>query len=234
MKKLFTLSFFFLFVFSVYAQKKTYFTSGGEMAFSFANIEQNGNSHESTIRWAPVFNIQTMFNMDMNKHIGVFTGIALRNVGYINNHFKGIESAHPGVEYTYKKKFRSYNVGIPLGIKLGNLGGAFVYGGYEIEFALAYKEKTYDGGDKISKVTGWFSNREEMIQHGFLIGINFPYGANLKFKYYLSNFHNENYVDGSGNKPYAGLKANIFYFSLCTNLFTDFHYSAPTKAEQVY
>jgi hypothetical protein len=157
-----------------------------------------------------------MLNKDFNKSFGAFTGLALRNVGYITSDYKD-----PSNDLSYKKKFRSYNLGIPIGLKVGNLDKTFFYGGYEIEFAIAYKEKTYEDGDKTDKITGWFSSRQEVFQHGFLAGIQFPYGANLKFKYYLSEFHNRDYVNNAGIKPYGELKSNIYYFSLCFFLFRD-------------
>lgn len=192
---------------------KAYVTSGGELIFSLASIEQNGNNESSTLRFSPVVNLQIMVNKDLSKNFGLFAGLALRNVGYIMNDY--IDSN--GLEY--KKKFRSYNIGIPFGFKVGNLDKTFLYAGYEIEFPITYKEKTYDGGDKIDKITGWFSNREESFQHGFLVGVQLPYAVSLKFKYYLSEFHNRDYATNAGVKPYAGLKSNIYYFSLSFFLF---------------
>jgi len=69
-----------------FSQSKTnrseaYITSGGELIFSFANVEQNGNSESSTMRFSPVFNLQVMVNKDLNKNFGVFTGLSVRNVG---------------------------------------------------------------------------------------------------------------------------------------------------------
>jgi len=52
-----------------------------------------------------------------------------------------------------------------------------------------------------------------------MAGIQFPYGANLKFKYYLSEFHNQDYMNGAGVKPYAGLSSHVYYFSLSFFLF---------------
>ena len=198
------------------SQKKSYFTTGGEMIFSFANIE-SVNSHQNLMRWSPVFNIQTMLNYDMSDRLGLFTGLAIRNVGYIIDDYK--TNLVPAT--TVKKKFRSYNLALPVGIKIGNLAKTFLYAGYEIELPISYKEKTFDGGDKIDKITGWFSDRQELFQHGFLVGIQFPRTVSLKFKYYVSEFHNQQFVDGSGNRPYAGLKSNIFYFSLSSFLFRD-------------
>jgi len=195
---------------------KSYVTSGGELIFSLANIEQNGSNENSTLRFSPVVNFQVMLNKDMSKKFGLFTGLGVRNVGYIINDYKNPDTS---VNVSYKKKFRSYNVGIPVGFKVGNLDKTFFYAGYEVELAVAYKEKTYEGGDKIDKITGWFSSRQEIFQHGFLAGIQFPYGANLKFKYYLSEFNNRDYVNNAGAKPYSQLKTNIYYLSLCFFLF---------------
>jgi hypothetical protein len=202
------------------SQKRRYTTAAAETIFSFANIDDKGSSEGSTIRYAPVINIQTYYNSDVNSHVGFFIGLAFRNVGYIYDNYK-TTTLPMG---TYKKKFRSYNIGVPAGIKLGNLDRTFFYAGYEVELPVLYKEKTFDGGDKIEKITGWFSDRQELFQHGFFTGVEFPYGFNLKFKYYLSEFHNQDFTDGAGNKPYAGLKANIFYFSLSFFLFKDFKY----------
>jgi hypothetical protein len=211
-----------LIIVSLQGQSKTYVTTGGEMIFSFADIENNGVSDESILRWAPVFNIQSMLNADMSNNIGLFTGLAVRNVGYIYGNY-----TDPATDAVYKKKFRSYNIGIPVGIKIGNLDKMFIYGGYEVEFPFLYKEKTFDSGDKINKTTGWFSDRQEPIQHGFLVGIQFPYGMNVKFKYYLSEFHNQDYVDAAGFKPYEGLHSQVFYFSLSYLMFRnlDFYYN---------
>ena len=200
-------------------KSKAYVTTGGELIFSFANVDQHGNSLSSTMRFSPAVNLQVMVNKDINKNFGLFTGLALRNVGYITKDY-----IDPSDSLSYKKKFRSYNLGLPVGFKVGNLEKTFFYAGYEIEVAMSYKEKTYIGGDKTDKITGWFSDREEIFQHGFLVGVQFPYGTNLKFKYYLSEFHNQDFTDNAGIKPYSGLKANIFYISLNFFLFKNFHF----------
>lgn len=197
---------------SAKSQSKPYVTSGGELIFSFASIDDNGRDESSALRFAPIINLQSMLNKDMSPKFGVFTGLAVRNVGYIykNYTFNGV---------TNEKRFRSYNLALPVGIKIGNLDKLFLYGGYEVELPFLYKEKTYSGGDKTNKITGWFSNREEQFQHGFLVGIQFPYGMNLKFKYYLSEFHNQGFTEANGDKPYAGLHSQVFYFSLSAYLF---------------
>ena len=206
-----------LFAVSGFSQSKGYWSSGGEMLFSFASISDNGVSEGSTLRWAPVINLQGRYNYDFGKNVGIFTGLGVHNVGYIYNNYK--ERTAEGL--TYKKKFRTYNIGLPLAIKIGDMDNLFFYGGYEIEVPFVYKEKTFDGGDKIEKITGWFSNRTQTFQHGFIAGVQFPYGFNVKFRYYMSEFHNQNFTESNGVKPYSGLESHIMYFSVGYNLAWD-------------
>jgi hypothetical protein len=203
---------------SVYSQSSpAYYSFGGEMIFSWADMEYKGQEVNSLMRWTPFVNLQSFINKDFSPHLGIFSGLAFRNVGYIFEDYQNPTNN----QVINKKKFRSYNLGIPVGFKIGNLSKLFFYGGYEVEFPFIYKEKTFDDGDKIDKITGWFSSRTENFQHGVLAGIQFPEGINLKFKYYFSEFHNQEFTDSAGVKPYAGLKSNIFYFSLSYAMFQD-------------
>lgn len=212
-----------------FSQKKdnTYFTSGGELIFSFADVDYLGASKGTNLRFSPFFNVQTAYNIDMSDNVGFFTGLSIRNVGYILPNYRNPLQPLSN----FKKKFRSYNLGLPVGFKVGNLNRVFFFAGYEIELPIHYKEKTFDGGDRINKTSGWFSNRQQLFQHGAFAGFQFPYGLSLKFKYYFSEFHNQDFVDGIGTKPYAGLKANIFYFSLSSFLLRDFKYSTSQPAK---
>ena len=211
-------SFCTLFAVSGFSQSKGYWTSGGEMLFSFANITDNGVGESSTLRWAPVFNLQGRYNYDFGKNVGIFTGLGVHNVGYIYDNYQERTNIEGAMGNYYKKKFRTYNIGLPLAIKIGDMDNLFFYGGYEIEVPIVYKEKTFDGGDKIEKITGWFSNRTQTFQHGFIAGVQFPYGFNVKFRYYMSEFHNQNFTESSGVKPYSGLESHIMYFSVGYNL----------------
>src|SRR6185436_16490288 len=69
-------------------KSKAYVTTGGELIFSFANAEQNGNSLGSVLRFSPIFNLQVMVNQDVNRNFGLFTGMSVRNVGYITDDYK--------------------------------------------------------------------------------------------------------------------------------------------------
>jgi len=191
------------------AQDKFYTTVGSEMIFSFATIDDNGNSNGNIMRWSPVFNLLFYGNYDVNKNFGLLFGAAIRNVGFIYNVQDGTGT---------KKKHRNYNFAIPVGFKVGNMKKGFFFAGYEIEFPFAYKEKTFINEQK-TKFTVWFSKRTPAYYHTVYAGIQFPYGISLKFKYYLSEFFNQNYTENDGNQPYKGLEVNVFYFSLSTSLF---------------
>jgi hypothetical protein len=216
----------------VFAQSdKFYTTSGGEMIFSFATIDDGGSESGNIIRWSPVFNFQNLANYDVNRNIGFFTGFNIRNVGFIYDNYTA-----PAATNTVKKKFRNYTAGIPVGFKIGRLDKIFFYGGYEIEFPFNYKEKTFENERKTDKFNVWFSSRVPAIYHTVLAGIQFPRGANLKFKYYLTNFHNKDFTeklsDGTIVKPYEFLNANVFYISLNFSLFRDtefYNYKKPDE-----
>lgn len=201
------------------AQKDSYVTSGLELIFSWAEITQNNTGQSPGFRFAPVINIQSMYHVDFSPKFGVYTGLAVRNVGYIYPSYPIVSTTPSGtVNATLEKRFRSYNLGVPLAFKLGNLKKSFIYGGYEFELPFVYKEKTYENDDK-KKIVEWFSSRQQSFYHSVLVGIQFPYGMNLKFKYYLTEFHNQNYANSDGTKPYAGLQSNVFYISLNSYLF---------------
>jgi hypothetical protein len=199
---------------------KIYTTTSGELIFSFASINDAGDEDGSIMRFSPVINIQNWLNYDKSEKLGFFTGLSVRNVGFIYD-----------VDETTRKKYRTYNVGIPVGVKIGNLSDKFVFFGYELEIPVNYKEKTFIDEDKDDKKNIWFTDRVPTVNHSLMAGIQLPYGATIKFKYYLTNFFDEDFTasDGQGGtyKPYENLDVNIFYFSLSFGLLknTSFYYN---------
>jgi hypothetical protein len=204
------------------APKSVYTTTSGEIIFSFANINYKGNEEPSVIRFSPVFNFQNWVHFDKSENFGVFTGFSVRNIGFIYD-----VPDQPGV----RMKHRTYNFGIPVGIKIGNLSDKLIFAGYELEIPFNYKEKTFINGDKTDVRSIWFSNRVNTFNHSLMAGVQLPYGATLKFKYYLTNFFNRDFEqsDGQGGitRPYVNSDYNVFYFSLSFALLknTDFYYT---------
>ncbi len=199
-------------VFQIDAQS-FYTTSSGELILSLADINSGDQPKpQNIVRFSPWFNVQMLGNYDFNKNLGMFFGLNVRNVGYI---------AQDNTTQI-KKKYRVYDMGIPIGLKLGVLDRFFIYGGYEFELPFNYKEKTFESEVKTDKFNVWFSDRVPTFYQAVFVGLQFPYGANLKFKYYLTPFHNTDYVeivDGIESKPYEHLETHVFYLALTFTMF---------------
>jgi hypothetical protein len=210
---------------STYGQLKSYASTSGELIFSFARIEKDDANVESNLRWSPVFNWQGIMNFDLGKNFGFFYGAALRNVGFIYS-----------INTDTLKKYRTYNFGIPVGVKLGKMAGNFIWGGYEFEMPFHYKEKTFVGERRADRFGVWFSNRVNWYTQSLFVGINFKGGLNLKFKYYLDNFFNQAFTENTGGqtiRPFKELNVNVFYIALDYNVFKDVKKSTSTPKRPV-
>jgi len=203
------------------AQKRTYTTTGGELIFSFANININGADVSSTIRFSPFFNVQSQVHHDLSDKFGILTGFNIRNVGFIFD-----DPVAPGTYY----KTRNYTVGLPIGIKVGRMDGRFIFGGYEIELPFNYKQKTFVNDEKVDKFDEWFSKRVPTFYHSVFLGFGLAEGAQLKFKYYLTNWFRKDYTDGTGAQPYANFDANVFYFALTFQILKGRHFYYSEKS----
>ena len=217
---------FFLFQIGMQAQvtpPKSYITSGTEFIFSWASIDNDGVEGGNIMRFTGWLHLQGLYHRDFGQAFGIITGLALRNVGFI------YENPETGVKW----KYRNYNVGIPVGIKLGNMSKMYAYTGYEIEFPVNYKQKKFVNERLEDKFNVWFSDRTPALYHTLFLGVKFKYGLDLKFKYYLTGFFNQDYSevnnDGVTEYPYQGLDVQIFYVSLNINLFRDAHFRYSRK-----
>ena len=203
--------------------QKTYTTTGGEWIFSFADVKIGGASAANTIRFSPFFNIQTQVHHDLSDRFGILTGFTLHNVGFIMD---------DPIDKSIYYKFRNYTIGIPLGIKVGDMDGKYFFAGYEIELPFNFKQKTFVNEEK-TKYDEWFSSRTPTFYHTLFFGVNLYSGAQLKFKYYLNNWFNKDYTtnDASGAliKPYATTEVHVFYIALTFQILrgTHFYYQKP-------
>lgn len=189
--------------------KKFYSTTGGEIIFSWADVTKADEPASAVVRFSPVFNFQYQLNRDFGNHVGLLTGANIRNIGFIFDDPTTINTRY---------KARSYTLGVPIGLKLRNMDGSCIFGGYEIEFPFNYKEKKFVNEVKVEKNTSWFSDKTPVFYQSFFVGFKSVFGAQLKFKYYMTNFFNKDYSadDGSGNlvHPYKDINANVMYVSL--------------------
>lgn len=206
---------------ATYAQetvKSSYFSGGSEIAFTTPLLDVNGSDKGAVVRFAPVVNVQRYLNKDMSDKFGLFFGLSVGNVGFI----------YDVPESDYRYKYRTYNLGLPVGIKLGTMNGGLFFAGYSFEWPFNYKEKEFLNEEKEDKTVVWVSDRNETIQQAVMAGFQLGNGSCIKVKYYFTNFHNEDFsetrnIDGVdvSVKPYEGLKANILQLSLGFALFKD-------------
>ena len=92
----------------------------------------------------------------------------------------------------------------------------FLYGGGEYEYMFHYKQKLFLEDNK-TKFKEWGSDRVNSFIPSFFVGVQFPHGINLKFKYYLDDFLNKDFTgtDFGYNVDYSQFeKSRIWYLSL--------------------
>lgn len=186
-------------------ENSLYVTSYFEFPFTWSNASDNGQDLDGTLRFTPFFNFGNNLNLDFSGKAGAYLGWNIHNTGFIYDE-----------DENTRKKVRNYYLGIPVGLKFGDMTSTYFYGGYEIEFPFNYKEKTFINEQK-TKFSTWFSDRSA-LQQSVTACVQFPYGTGLKFKYYFTNFYKQSYTEsdglGSTVKPYENFNANIFMVSL--------------------
>lgn len=207
-----------------YKPSKFYTSSALDGAiFSSALVTRPGKDNElSTLRFTYIFNFGVNFNYDFNKYIGLYTGVGIKNIGFIDKIG----------DSTIKR--RVYTIGAPLGIKIGNLKKrkfGFIGGGVDIPFN--YREKAFiKRGDK-EKFNEWFSDRTPLVLPYVFAGVSMDPGITLKLQYYPTNFMNTDFTEttpsGITFKPYAGYKVNLILVSLGF----DIHYTKQGKPKSV-
>ena len=196
--------------------KRSYTTWGGDgPLLSFGHdIRESGSHVRSVPRFTFFFNIGHNYNYDFGRNVGFFTGLNLKNIGLITKDDKD----------SVKLKRRVYTLGVPVGLKIGDLRkGFFFFFGGAYDLAFNYKEKKFINGDKKEKFNEWFSDRTPLLMPSLFAGIRMHPGFGLKVQYYPKNFFNKEYKEtgnSSGNTyPYQNLDAKMFFVTLSY----DFH-----------
>lgn len=205
-----------------------YKTNGGELIFSFVDMENGGEDISNIPRFSAFFHVGQKWHFDFGNNFGAFTGYGIRNVGFITENdgiredeFEDFWEKLESDEEEIRVKRRSYSLGVPLALKLGNFRrGAYVFGGAELELMFNYKAKLFEDGDKEEKFNEWFSDRTNLLNPSVFGGVQFPGGVNLQFRYYLLNFLNQDFtqrVDGD-EKPFQNVDSRMFYISIFFNI----------------
>jgi hypothetical protein len=206
-----------------FAQGRIYRSGGGEIILSGADVRFNNTQVNNNMRFTLFFHTQQMVNFDLTNFLGLYTGLAIRNVGlitedlYQNVGFSGIDNTHPNWNKSTKIKRRSYSLGFPLAVKLGAIKKQyFLYAGGEYEWMFHYKQKLFIDNNK-TEYKEWGSDRVNPWIPSVFAGVQFPGGLNLKVKYYLDDFLNTDFVgrDFGEDVDYSQFESTgIWYISL--------------------
>lgn len=204
--------------------KNIYMSTGGEIILSGADVNFNGTDVNTNMRFTLFFHVQQQINFDLSNNLGLYTGLAIRNVGlimedYYQNVGYDVDQTDPNYNKNTKVKHRSYALGFPIAIKLGSFdNNFFVYGGAEYEWMFHYKQKKFIDGEKY-KFKEWTSDRVNPWIPSWFAGVQFPGGFNLKFKYYMNDFLNKDFTgrDFGEDVDYSQFESTgIWYISLST------------------
>lgn len=219
-------SLFAIFVSNAKAQTDVYSISSGELLFQWGDMEFTDAYKEanpdnellvSPMRFTMFFHLGYNLHVDFSDKFGIYSGFGLRNVGLISN--ERIKDADDIIQ-DYKFVRRSYNLGVPFALKLGSFeNNTYFFVGGEVELQFAYKEKYWNSHSRSgtkSKNSEWFGDQTNTIVTSGFVGFQFPYGVNIKFKYYFDDFLNHDY-----KKPNNALSdltryetSQLMYFSL--------------------
>jgi hypothetical protein len=156
-----------------------------------------------TLRFSYFLNLGLTFNYNFNRHIGVYTGVDIKNIGYIET------------TNGYTNKRRTYTIGVPLGIKIGNMATkrAYVFLGGGTDIPFQYKEKIFQIKSQKTKINEWFSSRTPAVMPYVFAGLAINHGYTFKLQYYPANFMNPDFKDSKGNQPYFGTEVHLILFS---------------------
>jgi hypothetical protein len=180
-------------------------TSLDGLIFSTALIENNNSTTWGTLRFTAVFNLGLTFNLNLSRRFGLYSGLDVKNIGFITGDTMGGTS-----------KFRTYNVGIPIGIKIGDMlpRRSYIFLGGGVDAPVNYKEKHFVSRAQKTKSTEWFSDRTPAIMPYVFAGAAI-YGFTLKIQYYPNNFFNPDFTSNN-SQPYATNDVHLLLFSVGT------------------
>ncbi len=174
-------------IFSVAAlQHQQYAINGDPLGMS--------NTTYSTLRFSYIINFGLTFNYNFNRHVGVYTGIDMKNIGFIEKLSSGMT-----------RKQRTYNLGVPVGIKIGNMADrrGYIFLGGGIDAPFNYRQKSFVNRSQKTKYNEWFSDATPAIMPYVFAGVAIPRGVSVKFQYYPNNYVNPDYTRNSYQVNYG-------------------------------
>jgi len=212
--------------FSQERNKKLYGVFESKTLFQLGLVHDSaGNNVSSVLRFAPFANYSLQMHKDFSNLFGAYIGIGCTNLGFITKY----NSSNTTV------KSRAYCLGIPIGLKFGNMGKeTYFYLGAEFLAQIDYKEKVFQGGEKSRRKN---NNDINQINYSGSVGFNMK-AFTIGVEYTFNNFYGDNYrlVPQNANPTVSygtPTKSNIltFFFGFRTNLSAE-KASAPEKKIQ--
>lgn len=200
-----------------------YWTSGGEVIFSFADYRDSaGVKTSGPPRFTMFLHFNYKYNIDVSNKLGFAFGLSMKNVGWITkNETYALASDMSNVKMYDKVKRRSYTLGIPLMIKVGNMKkDRFLALGAEYELLFHFKEKRFSGGEKLKR-SNWMSDETNRFLPSVFVGLQVTKWGMIKFQYYLDDFLNTSYKNSLGEMPYVGKTSRMMFVSFLGNTRAD-------------
>lgn len=224
----------FSFAHDIGKRKRVYFGNDFDGSLITTAIQSNnlGNPAVGTPRFTYFFHLGFNMHVDMSNTVGLFTGLGIKNIGFIE------KTSRPSIPFNTARdstiKRRVYTVGLPIGFKIGNLkrrNYAIVGGG--IDLPINYREKGFVKRNDKDKFNEWFSDRTAKFMPYVFAGLSVDPGIIFKVQYYPTNFMNPDYVEANSNliaplvvnKPYANHDIQLIMFSIGF----DIHYKNKVK-----
>lgn len=185
--------------------RRIYLSSGAEGYILSTTVKQQagGKFELSTPRFTAFVNIGLNLNYDFSKNAGLYTGLHIKNIGFIEK--------RNNPDSTIKR--RVYTFGVPLALKLGDVkyGSYFLIGG-GLDFPFNFREKGFvRRGDK-TKFNEWFSDRTPRVMPYVFVGVHLRPLLAFKLQYYPLNFMNQDYTYINANglqTPYAAYDVQL-------------------------
>jgi hypothetical protein len=200
-----------------------YWTSGGEVIFSFADYRDSAQKKMTgPPRFTVFLHLNYKYNIDFGKAAGLAFGVSMKNVGWITkNETYALASDMSNVKTYDKVKRRSYTLGVPLMLKFGNMKtDKFLAVGAEYELLFHFKEKRFTGGEKLKR-SKWMSDETTRFLPSVFVGLQLSKYGMVKFQYYLDDFLNTEYKNELGQMPYVGRTSRMMFISWMGNIRLD-------------
>ncbi len=156
------------------------FSSGFESGLlQFAKADRQGAALATIPRFTYFFNTSVDANMKAGKHLNIFTGLSIKNLGLIIRENDSTRVKH-----------RVYTFGAPLGIKILMANKKVIFkAGADLNMAFNYRWKTIVGKTKTTH-NEFFSDKTALLFPSVFAGLSVE-GFSVTASYYLNNFFHQ-------------------------------------------